>query len=285
MNKILKKNDVEISVKEKGAELVSVKIKGKEFIWNKEKVWAKSSPILFPFIGQLLDNKYIYDNKEYIINTRHGFARDMIFNIVQEGDNVLKCTLNYTDETLKIYPFKFILEVVYEILDNNSISMKFIVYNKDEKAMYFSVGSHPAFLLEDDFSSYYLQIEDKKDLEYYELEGLRYPNKKLSLGVSDRINIDDEIFKKNDTLIFDGNISNKTIIKSDKYTRSVEITHKNYPYLAYWKALKVPFICVESWYGITDLKDHNYKLEHKKGIEKLEVAKNFEASLIFSFKE
>ena len=50
-----------------GAELVSLKElnSGMEYIWQKDpKFWNKSSPVLFPFVGGLKDNKYSYNGKE-----------------------------------------------------------------------------------------------------------------------------------------------------------------------------------------------------------------------------
>ena len=59
----LKNSLTEIRVESLGAELTGMKdLKtGKEYIWQKDpKFWAKSSPILFPFVGALKDNRYFY---------------------------------------------------------------------------------------------------------------------------------------------------------------------------------------------------------------------------------
>ena len=282
MERVIAKNNFQITVKEKGAELVSATIDNEEFIWNKQEIWAKSSPILFPFVGQILDSKYIYMNKEYHFDTRHGFARDMNFEISKINDTTLICELKYNEKTLKKYPFKFSFKVIYQIIGENSLKMKFIVNNLDDKIMYFSLGSHPAFALSDNYEDYYIKLDKKVNLEYYELIEQKYPGKKISLGTNDKIEILDKLFE-NDAIIFDGNISDKSIICNKNSNKSVEIIHKNYPYLAYWRPVKAPFICVESWYGITDLKEHNYLLQDKKGIQKLEVGKQFECELIFTF--
>ena len=57
-----------LGVKEMGAELTSLKSKktGIEYIWEgNTDIWYGQSPILFPVIGRLLDDKYRLNGKEY----------------------------------------------------------------------------------------------------------------------------------------------------------------------------------------------------------------------------
>jgi len=39
---------------------------------------VQTIPVLFPIVGTVKDNKYLYDNKSYHLE-RHGFAREMEF--------------------------------------------------------------------------------------------------------------------------------------------------------------------------------------------------------------
>ena len=66
-----------------GAELCSLKnSEDKEYIWEGNPVfWGKHSPILFPIVGTLKNNSYNYNGKEYQLS-RHGFARDMKFELL-----------------------------------------------------------------------------------------------------------------------------------------------------------------------------------------------------------
>ena len=66
-----------VGVKEYGCELTSVKSKmnGYEYLWQgDESVWYGQSPILFPIVGRLIDDKYSLNGKEYTL-AKHGFAR------------------------------------------------------------------------------------------------------------------------------------------------------------------------------------------------------------------
>ena len=69
MNYTLNNNSIGISVKKYGAELSSFKSLDTsiEYLWQgNPDVWYGQSPILFPIVGTLLDNKCRIDGKEYV---------------------------------------------------------------------------------------------------------------------------------------------------------------------------------------------------------------------------
>ena len=73
----------------KGAELISLQKNDskREYIWEgSPKYWDKHSPILFPIVGTLKNNRYTYEDAEYELS-RHGFARDMEFVLVSQNES------------------------------------------------------------------------------------------------------------------------------------------------------------------------------------------------------
>ena len=57
-----------VQINDAGAELHSIvnKENGVEYLWQgNPDIWYGQSPLLFPFIGRLLDDKYRYNGKEY----------------------------------------------------------------------------------------------------------------------------------------------------------------------------------------------------------------------------
>lgn len=81
MNYIIKNDYIQATINSYGAQLNSLKKidESLDYIWcADEKYWNRSSPILFPIVGKLKDNEYIYNNKTYKMN-QHGFARDKEF--------------------------------------------------------------------------------------------------------------------------------------------------------------------------------------------------------------
>ena len=105
----LENEHLKIAVALKGAELKSIidKTKQQELLWQADPAfWGKSSPVLFPIVGTLKNEKFIYNKKEYKL-PRHGFARDYNFKVGQISDNRLIFSLQSSAETLKNYPFLF----------------------------------------------------------------------------------------------------------------------------------------------------------------------------------
>ncbi|MBP3327601.1 MAG: aldose 1-epimerase family protein, partial [Clostridia bacterium] len=77
MNFEVKNDKLSVSVKAHGAELSSVKSldTGFEYLWQgNPDIWYGQSPVLFPIVGTLYQNKYYVDGKEYEM-FRHGIAR------------------------------------------------------------------------------------------------------------------------------------------------------------------------------------------------------------------
>lgn len=75
----------------------------------------------------------------------HGFARDSEFAFSGSTKNSLSFILKDNDVTLAQYPYHFELEVTYSI-KGSKVTVTNTVKNTDEKAMYFYLGGHPAFI-------------------------------------------------------------------------------------------------------------------------------------------
>src|SRR5688572_31434685 len=90
-----------VSIKQKGAELFSVihKQNNIEYIWTGDPAfWGKTSPVLFPIVGALKDNIYIFNDKKYTLS-RHGFARDRIFEVEKTTKDSIVFLLTNTAES------------------------------------------------------------------------------------------------------------------------------------------------------------------------------------------
>lgn len=66
----------------------------KEYIWEGNPIyWEKHSPILFPIVGILKNNSYRYKNNTYEL-ARHGFARDMDFDLISFNQSEMVFSLS-----------------------------------------------------------------------------------------------------------------------------------------------------------------------------------------------
>ena len=122
---------LKIKTKKQGAELTSIQCNGKEMLFDGKIFWNRQSPILFPIVGRIKDSKTEIEGQIYEMS-QHGFARDMKFNQIEENHYVL----TYNEETLKKYPYKFELHVIYQIIED-TLQVEYQVKNIDNKKIYF----------------------------------------------------------------------------------------------------------------------------------------------------
>ena len=108
---ILTNGILTVNVKEHGAELSSIIKNGTEYLWQADPAfWGRHSPVLFPIVGSVWEAKYRVDGKEYALG-QHGFARDMDFELVSRTDAEARFRLVSNQDTLKKYPWPFVLEI------------------------------------------------------------------------------------------------------------------------------------------------------------------------------
>lgn len=286
----LENEKIKIEVDTKGAQLQKLILKNddKNYLWHGDsKYWGRSAPVLFPIVGRLKEDKYIYNNQEYQMS-QHGFARDNEFQLVDQGNNYLTYALEENEKTLKKYPFRFRLEIKYTIKDS-SLTVKYQVINSDQKELFFSIGAHPAFywpLNEDEKKEdYYLEFEKKEKAAKYLLEaGLLNNQQELILDNQKILELDSNIFK-DDALVFKNLNSEKISLKSRKSEREVQVEFKKFPYLGIWsQSAAAPFICIEPWHGIADSVDSSGRIEEKEGIKNLKAGAHFQAKYIITIK-
>lgn len=271
----IKNQYLEAEFSEIGAELISLKSNNKEYIWNgNPEFWGKHSPILFPIVGTLKGDTYYYENKSYQLS-RHGFARDKKFQVVKHEDCKIVFSLKEDDETLQDYPFRFELQITYELL-YNQLKVEYSVSNNSNSKMYFSIGGHPAFALQNSFKEYSLKFEGKTDLEFSLLENnlLLAQTQKLETN-NNELQLNYKQFEK-DALVFK-NQNIKAITIKEKDTDIVRINVENFPDLGIWTKNNAPFICIEPWFGHADRLETNQQLVEKEGILFLEKNDTFNA--------
>ena len=264
------------TIKSFGAELCSLKdTNNEEYLWEgNPDFWGKHSPILFPIVGTLKNNSYQYNNTEYHLS-RHGFARDMEFQIIDKNENSATFSIKSSKETLKVYPFNFELQITYT-LDNTSLSIEYKVINKGKLKMPFSIGAHPAFALAGNFENYAIEFEKEESLKYYLLENDLISNKTKTLELLNKqVTLNYPLFE-NDALIFKTLESNSvTILENAKPKFRVDF--KDFPSLGIWTKMNAPFLCIEPWFGYSDTNESSGNLFEKEGIQILGANETFRA--------
>ena len=284
--KTLSNDYITIQISDNGAELISICANETEYLWQADpKYWGRHSPVLFPIVGRLWNNEYRYEGKTYSMG-QHGFARDMEFQLTYEEDNAVIYTLESNSDTLKVYPFPFVLEVGYRLKDNR-IEVIWSIQNTGETDMYYQIGAHPAFYYRDlDISTNergFLYFGKKAtNLEYISPveKGCVSDNRHILKLDNGYMELTQQTFDC-DTYIFDNNQVKKVTLLDKQKSPYISIECGT-PLLAIWSPSTahpdVPFVCIEPWYGRCDKIGYKGEFQNREWMQQLAPDKSFSTS-------
>lgn len=266
MEYYLKSGNLEVTISSLGAEMVSVKYDGKERLWqNDNNTWSGHAPVLFPIAGKI---KVKIDGITYPL-LQHGFARRREFEFVSIENNQITFKLSSDDETLKLFPYRFNLYISYTLSDS-LIEMRYKVENTDDKDIYYSLGTHTSFSLDDTIDNYYVELS--KDKELWNNINDKEPSltgEFIKLSDNGILDLSTEYIDNAKTIIFK-NLKSKTatlIHKSEK--KIAEIEYEGFPYILFWHPLDSKMVCMEPWHNILDIKGDEREFKDKDNIIKL----------------
>ena len=289
---------LEISVEEHGAELSSIKCNGREYLWGPyPEFWKRHSPVLFPIVGSVWNGMYTSHGETFQMG-QHGLARDMDFHLVKEETDYLEYELISSEETLRKYPYPFILRIGYKI-EGKNICVIWKVENPSDKDMFFQIGAHPAFywpLLSDetvekgvDAMKAELAKSDERGYFYFPEKpqkivrtlitegGCVDTDKKQSFKVSDGyLPLITETFNHDALVLEHDQVHEVTLCDKDK--KPYLTLSWDAPLVGLWSPPKknAPFVCIEPWYGRADRAHFNGSFEEKDWIQHLEGHGKFE---------
>ena len=282
MEYIIENSKLKIKTRSQGGEITSIfnKENQTEYLWNGDpKYWKYHAPILFPIVGKVVDSKYRVDGKVYEL-PQHGLARISEFKMIDKKEDEITFELIYSDDSLKVYPYKFSLKSDYK-LEGNTVNVTYTVENLDDKRIYFSIGAHPAFMCpidkNDSLNDCYIEFNKSENSTKINLtaEGYLSHDREKCLEETSKLDLFKELFK-DDALVFDDLNSNKMTIKSKNNNKSLEIDFSGIPYMAVWAPKDgAPFVCIEPWFGHADYYDFNKEFSEKEGINSLEIGEKF----------
>lgn len=230
------------SVSTIGAEPKSLKTKQREWLLqHKNEDGTGLSPILFPLIGPLHEDKHTVDGIAYPM-PMHGFAKTSLFEIKKITDNFVTLTLVSDDDIAKMYPYEFELSVNY-IVEENRLITEYIVENKGDKPMYYAIGSHIGFCLNTKKENYTMvfdrNMEKISDMTVYnECDEFSFDGC--------RLDIKDKFFEKGCITIGNHNSKAWRFVNREDNS-SIAYKSEDFPYFTLWSIPKEPFICLESW--------------------------------------
>lgn len=249
---------ITIQVDSLGAELKSLKSvpDNREYMWHGDKAyWGRTSPVLFPIVGGLKDGVFRLDGQTYSMG-QHGFARDMEFRLKSQVASEIWFTLSSDEETLKRYPYPFLLEIGYELTER-TVVVKWRVCNQTKESVWFSIGGHPAFLCPIDpgtDQTQYRLVFDREDkiVSSCIADGLVSGEKKTYKLRNGVLPVTADLFD-DDALVIEGNQAHSVSLARPDGKPYLTVDF-DAPLFGIWSPpkKKAPFICIEPWYGRCD---------------------------------
>jgi len=229
-----------------------------EILWSGDPAhWSGRNPILFPIIGSTFDKEIHLFGETYTMGN-HGFARHRVFKEVRATETTVTFALESDESTLAQYPFHFSLEVTTS-LKGRSVHLDYVITNRDDQAMPFSFGLHPAFALSD---------PDSGVIEFAKAE-----HSPLIPQDHTQLRMDDAFFDQHKTfLITDPQSTHVDLIQAEYRVR---VNFKGYPWVAFWKKANAKFICIEPWHGHTDFGPTTTNFYAREGTIVLQPGESF----------
>lgn len=228
----------------RGGIITKWRIDGKEVFYMDEERFAKpemsirgGNPILFPICGNLPDDTYTLNGKQYKLK-QHGFGRNLPWEVGEQVtvDNAsLKLVLKSNEQTKAVYPFDFQVDFTYQLY-GNTVKIIQEIKNLSAESMPCSVGFHPYFL-----------APDKNQLEF-EIPSQQFQEKGSQELHSFNGNFD---FSRDEIDVAFKQLSAKSTSVTDK-SRNLKIMLEYddiFSTLVFWTVKGKDFYCLEPWSG------------------------------------
>lgn len=265
-----------VSVNSVGAELWSVKdCEGTEYLWQGDTAyWSGRSPNLFPYIGRMTDGKYEYQGSRYAMDI-HGFLKDTVMSVCKKTDTEIVFEMEQNEDTLRQYPVKFDLKIRFA-LEGNRLQIRYIIENKDCKAMYFAIGGHPGFNVpfgqEGRFEDYFLEFEGATELEQIDMTEdcfVKGSSSVLKLQENGKMGLTHSLFD-NDAIIVKRTFESLSLSKGEG--RKIRVICPEMKFLGIWHMpyTKAPYVCLEPWTSLPSRKGIIEEVSEQKDMILLE---------------
>ena len=231
-----------------GAELCSVKLFGREQLWQNENgAWAGHAPVLFPVCGNCAVR---IGGVDYAM-PRHGFARRMQFVLDGRGENFLRFLLRESGETMKLFPFPFSLYVTYTV-EGRMLSTRYEVVCRGEELL-FSCGMHTSYRLLGSVFDHMLVFPKEEEFSAYAHDSQgRLTGERIRYGCGQVFPFPERGLSEGKTVILGGLRSQSVSLCSARRGVLAEIEFAGFSHLLLWRPEGANMICIEPWLTLPD---------------------------------
>ncbi|MCL2883910.1 MAG: aldose 1-epimerase family protein [Oscillospiraceae bacterium] len=268
-----------VEVNPLGAQMTSLydKQNARELLWQpRADVWGDQAPLLFPFVGRLKNERYVYNGRTYHIPI-HGFALASRFEAAQESDTAMAFTLRSSDATKEMYPFDFTLTVRFS-LRGDTLLKEHTVKNRGDGPLYYELGGHEGYNLAlnagEHMAQYALRFDAALVFTHTTDERVMFRPGTAEVPLQNGVLPLSMKTFKDDALVLDARAGESATLLDSRGQPVLTVRYAGFPYLGIWTKY-LPFdtnyVCIEPW---SSLPDGNYlggEIEEKENIRKLEA--------------
>uniref|UniRef100_B8HVU8 Aldose 1-epimerase n=1 Tax=Cyanothece sp. (strain PCC 7425 / ATCC 29141) TaxID=395961 RepID=B8HVU8_CYAP4 len=226
-------------VPERGGIITRWQVQGEEILYLDQERFADPTlsvrggiPILFPICGNLPGDTFSDRSQSYPLK-QHGFARNLPWQVLAQGENFITLELASNPITLAQYPFEFRLEFTYQ-LRGNRLDILQQVSNTGTRDLPFSLGLHPYFV-----------VTDKTGLEF------ELPAQQMLDQLTKTSHPFDHRFDWNAAeldLAFRPLSAQQTIVRDRNRNLSLTLSYTPpYSTLVFWTIRGKDYYCLEPW--------------------------------------
>lgn len=253
----------------RGAELVRLRDEaGRDLLWDGDPAfWTGRSPILFPIVGRLKDDRLTVDGVPHAMR-QHGIARTARFSVVERDEAACRLRLAADAATREAFPYDFALDLAYRIT-GATLDITGTVHNAGAGPMPVSFGFHPAFRWPLPYGASPLDhaivfAADEPGPIAVLKDGLLSGETRPSPVRGRRLALEPHLFDA-DALVFLAPVS-RAVTYGPAEGRKLRIGFDGMPQLGIWSKPGAPFVCIEPWHGYASPADFDGDLTQKPGM-------------------
>jgi galactose mutarotase-like enzyme len=266
---VLFNNNLEARVSSFGAELVSLQDEEvRSLLWDGDAAfWTGRSPLLFPIVGRLRDDRALIDGRTYSMK-QHGFARTSTFQVVDASPEACRLRLSASDATREFYPFDFRFDMTYR-LEGARLILAASVLNQEDRPIPVSFGFHPALRWPLPYGgerkAHEIRFEKAEMASLHMLsDGLIGEGSRPTPVQGDRLQLHDDLFQDG-ALVFT-TLASRSVRYGVPGRRSITVSFSQMPHLGIWTKPGAGYVCIEPWQGYASPVGFDGELKDKPGI-------------------
>jgi len=255
-----------------GAELRRFRtVQGTDLLWSGDPaVWGRTSPVLFPIVGQLKGDILRRDGREFPME-RHGFARDRVFSLVRLSRESCTWRLRDDAQSRAQFPFVFELWITYSV-EGPRLTAMYEVRNPGAEPLPASLGAHPAFRwplpgAEEEVHRIEFPRDESAPISRL-TEGFLDPHPYPNPVDGRLLRLRDGLFAQ-DALVFD-RLESRGLRYLAPGAPGLELSWEGFRQLGLWAKPDGGFLCIEPWAGTSSPVGFDGDFADKPGLFRVE---------------